>query len=415
MNNQNKVFWDNYYKTTNHDILKPSSFSNFVYETYIKKYNNDNVYLKIADLGCGNCRDTKFFSSKKNLCYGIDINGVLDKENINCKLIKKDTLDVLKKYELNMLFDIIYMRWFLQALPYNISSDVFINSIHNLKPGGLISIEVRSINDKELKKNSVYNETDKSFTTTHKRWLYSIDILKDLASNNDCDVIYCKEDYFSPNNNTETKNPLLIRFICQKRKLAYYEKSENYSKYKHIIPKMSYSTKHYNEMSKFNKILEKHNIKYSAVAGTSLGLNRHGGIIPWDNDIDIGFVEKEWEKLFKIKDELEKEGLKYRPNPPKHSQCHFGPIDCFKLIKNNKNFYTGVAKSFCSVNEYNNVVKQIFGYTYIYAPFNNHQSLKKRYGENYFKIGNVNDNFHFKDYAVKNFNLNHNDLSYQLK
>jgi hypothetical protein len=413
MNNQNKMFWNNYYKTTNHDILEPSSFSNFVYKTYIEKYNNDNVYLKIADLGCGNSRDTKFFNSKKNLCYGIDINGVLDKENINCKLIKKDVLDVLKNYELCMLFDIIYMRWFLHALPYNISNDIFINSIHNLKPGGLITIELRSINDNELKKNSVYNETDKSFTTTHKRWLYSIDMLKDLASNNDCDVLYCEEGYFSPNNNTETNNPLLIRFICQKRKLAYYEKSENYSKYKHIIPKMSYSTAHYNEMSKLNKILEKNNIKYVAVAGTSLGLNRHGGIIPWDNDIDIGFVEKEWEKLFKIKDELEKEGFKYNTNGNNH--CHFGPIDCFKLIKNNKNFYAGDAETFCSVDEYNNVVKQIFGYTYIYAPFNNHESLKERYGENYFKIGNVNDNFHFEDNTVKNFNLNHNDLSYQLK
>ena len=31
-------------------------------------------------------------------------------------------------------------------------------------------------------------------------------------------------------------------------------------------------------------------------------------------------------------------------------------------------------------------MKQIFGYTYIYAPFCNHESLKKRYGENYFNI-----------------------------
>ena len=54
-----------------------------------------------------------------------------------------------------MLFDIFYMRWFLHALPYDISKDIFINSIHNLKSGGLICIEVRSINDEELKQNSV--------------------------------------------------------------------------------------------------------------------------------------------------------------------------------------------------------------------------------------------------------------------
>ena len=67
MSNINKVFWDNYYENNNDDILKPSSFSCFVYENYIEKYNNDNVYLKIADLGSGNCRDTIFFSKKKKL------------------------------------------------------------------------------------------------------------------------------------------------------------------------------------------------------------------------------------------------------------------------------------------------------------------------------------------------------------
>ena len=319
-----------------------------------------------------------------------------------------------------MLFDVIYMRWFLHALPYNISNDIFINSIHNLKPGGLITIEVRSINDNELKKNSIYNETDKSFTTTHKRWLYSIEMLKDLASNNDCDVLYCEEDYFSPNNNTETTNPLLIRFICQKRQMAYYENSENYIRYKHILQKINSNImEYYNHLIIFNKILEKYNIKYVAVAGTSLGLARHGGIIPWDNDIDVGVLENDWKKLNSIKNILIKNGLSVHIPPKKHSsynkQIHFGKIDCFKLTKINNDFYNGVAGTYCSVDEYNNIAKQIFGYTYIYAPFCNHKSLKKRYGENYFKIGNVNDNFHFKDNTVKNFNLNHNDLSYKLK
>ena len=237
-------------------------------------------------------------------------------------------------------------------------------------------------------------------------------MLKKLAFNNDCDVLYCEEGYFSPNNNTETTNPLLIRFICQKRKLAYYEKSENYSKYKHIIPKMRKgSLLSYDEMTRFNKILEKNNIKYTAVAGTSLGLERHGGIIPWDNDIDIGFAEKEWEALLEIKDELEKNGFRYKCF--KYSHCHFGKIDCFQL-KKKRDFYLGTCKTMCSVDEYNNVVKQIFGSTYIYAPFSNQKSLEKRYGKDYFYQGNVNDNFHFKDKCVEIFNLNDKDLSYQI-
>jgi len=413
MNNLNKSFWSNYYKSNEDDINKPSSFSEFVYSNYMEKYNRDNIYLKICDLGSGNCRDTMFFSQKGNLCHGIDINGVIKVNSVNCKLIKEDVLTVLKSHKLQTLYDVIYMRWFLHALPYDISKNIFISSLHNLKPNGLICIEVRSINDEELKKNSTYDEGDKSYKTKHKRWLYSIEMCKTLAEENYCDVLYCEEGYFSPNINTETHNPLLIRFICRKRLLPYYMKSKNYNKYKHILPKMKHSVEDYDKMEIMNKILEEHNIKYVAVAGTTLGLNRHGGIIPWDNDIDIGFIEDEWKKLFNIKDLLVKKGFKYEKFGIENAHCHFGPIDCFKLTLKDK-YYEGEAKTYCSVDEYYNVVKQIFGYTYIYAPLCSEKSLRKRYG-NYFNEGNVNDNFHFTDKSVKVFNLTHHDLSYQLK
>ena len=54
MNNQNKILWNDYYKTNNDDVFEPSSFSYFIKRNRkIEKYNNDNVYLKIADLGSG--------------------------------------------------------------------------------------------------------------------------------------------------------------------------------------------------------------------------------------------------------------------------------------------------------------------------------------------------------------------------
>ena len=414
MNNLNKSFWNEYYTATNDDIEKSSSFSNFVYSNYVEKYNSDNVCLKICDLGSGNCRDTLFFHNKGNMCYGIDVNGVLAKEFNNCKLIKKDVESVLKNYELRMLFDIMYMRWFLHALPYNISTNIFTNAVRNLKQNGLMCIEVRSINDIELKENSIYDEDDNSYATKHKRWLYSIDMCKKLAADNDCEILHCEEGYFSRNENTETVNPLLIRFVCRKRSLPYYEKSPNYDKFKHILPKMQHCTSHYHMIDKMNKILEKYQIKYTAVAGTSLGLKRQGGIIPWDNDIDIGFVSEEWKKLFEIKDLLEDNGFKYESNGKGH--CHFGPIDCFELkLNKEQNTYEGCCGTYCTTEEYKNVVKQIFGYSYVYAPFCNHDSLVRKKKKKYFHEGNVNDNYHFKDKTVKVFDLNHNDLTYLLK
>ena len=165
-------------------------------------------------------------------------------------------------------------------------------------------------------------------------------------------------------------------------------------------------------MDIMNELLEKHNIKYVAVAGTTLGLNRHGGIIPWDNDIDIGFVPSEWNKLFAIKDELAKVGLKYKKNGSTH--CHFGPIDCF-LIERRGNFYCGSAKTYCHIYEYQNVYKQKFGYTYVYAPICSKASLSYRYKNSYFTTGDVNDNFHFKDKKVPRFTLTKEDRSFQIE
>lgn len=418
MNNNNQLFWGEYYKNNTDSIEDNSLFSMFVYDNYINKYNQQNVYLKIADLGCGNCRDSIFFSQKGNICYAVDTSGVIEKEYQNCNLIIDDVEEVLKCSKLQTLFDIVYMRWFLHANDYEKSKNIFNYAVNNLKSNGLICIEVRSLNDIELKKNSKYDECDNSYETTHKRWLYTIDICKKLAIDNDCDILYCEEDYFSPNTNTETENPLLIRFICRKKLLPYYEQSVNYNTYKHILPKMKDNTMNsYSNLDIMNKILEKHNIKYVAVAGTTLGVNRHGGIIPWDNDIDLGFIDSEWNKLLSIKEELKNNGLIFTPRPEHNNKViHFGVIDCLHLELNPEaNNYEGIAGTFCSMDEYKNTVKQIFGYSYIYAPVTSVKSLSHRYGINYFSNGNVNDNYHFKDNTVSLFTLNKYDLSYQLK
>lgn len=50
----------------------------------------------------------------------------------------------------------------------------------------------------------------------------------------------------------------------------------------------------------FDKICKQYNLEYYMLGGTMLGAVRHQGIIPWDDDADIGLPRKDYEKLIEV-------------------------------------------------------------------------------------------------------------------
>lgn len=55
-----------------------------------------------------------------------------------------------------------------------------------------------------------------------------------------------------------------------------------------------------NSLYEIDAFLKKNNIQYSIMSGTMLGCIRHGGFIPWDDDIDIGMLRPEYNKLLNL-------------------------------------------------------------------------------------------------------------------
>ena len=87
----------------------------------------------------------------------------------------------------------------------------------------------------------------------------------------------------------------------------------------------------YQLMKDVHQIFENNNVKYWVESGTLLGAVRHKGIIPWDDDLDIGMINTEYNKLKKLRPILDKCGYRL----VKH---WIGYKICYKNRKNIEDF-----------------------------------------------------------------------------
>lgn len=90
----------------------------------------------------------------------------------------------------------------------------------------------------------------------------------------------------------------------------------------------------------FLKICNENHLEYFGIAGTGIGAIRHGGFIPWDDDIDIAMPRRDFEKMLKL---VEKQmGDKYLILNAK--TCPNYPLMTTRLVKRGTVFKEEVMK-----------------------------------------------------------------------
>ena len=53
-------------------------------------------------------------------------------------------------------------------------------------------------------------------------------------------------------------------------------------------------------MKDIDELCRKNNIEYVLTGGSTLGAIRHGGFIPWDDDLDIAMMRDQYKKFIKV-------------------------------------------------------------------------------------------------------------------
>jgi phosphorylcholine metabolism protein LicD len=206
----------------------------------------------------------------------------------------------------------------------------------------------------------------------------------------------------------------IISLIWLKKYLTYYEEEKCLSIEFWKNKNNKIHSKLLEMLILIKPILDKCNIIYWAHAGTLLGLVRHTGFIPWDDDIDIAILYEE-DKINNLIKELENNefNLLKLPGSLQIRKDKWTFIDLFYLYKEDNKLNYSLTYQYLWPNEYYYVDEVfdlesgIFENILLPIPKNSDNFLKRAYGNDY--LNNFYINYYHDPFSniIDTFSINY--------
>ncbi len=202
-----REYWNTYYKT--HRI----NLENSTFAKYVLKHLLQNK--KLIDLGCGNARDSIYFSQHNISVLGIDyaddeINYLNEKYANNN--LTFSTQDMCAMTDLGK-FDYIYSRFSLHAISGKGEDSLLTWIFNSLIKDGYFFLEARSDKDSMLNQGSKISNNE-NITDHYRRYLNFEDIKSKIKNLGLIIIEAVEQDNLSV---VGEDNPVLIRIIAKKQ------------------------------------------------------------------------------------------------------------------------------------------------------------------------------------------------------
>lgn len=145
-----------------------------------------------------------------------------------------------------------------------------------------------------------------------------------IQDNRNYSTLNCFYNWANVANSLPEKNIRKLSAVDDvKNEIKYKRRERGLDKYYRDIALNKIKAVQLNLLRNFQRICEENNLSYCAFYGTLLGVVRHGGMIPWDDDMDILMPRADYDKLVKIADIVFPTPL-FLQTPENDQQCFYG-------------------------------------------------------------------------------------------